>query len=332
VHGGSRIGLVLHPFRNCAGAVDQVTAWTTAHGVELVASAEDVARLHLQGVTPVGVGELATSCDGIIALGGDGTLLGAMRLVVADPVPVLGVNFGRLGFLTEVEGRKLEGALTAMAEGRSTLESRSCLVVRGPGWETVAFNDVVLARVPGEGMVDATLSVAGRRYGHYRSDALIIATPMGSTAYNFAAGGPVVSPGAAGVLVTPSAPLNGIDRTLVLGPHEPLHLSLPETAGRPAVEVDGLVVGRLGPGDELHVSTRADAGLLVRLDDWLGADRSRVKLSLLDLPLLPEELAELLPDELRRRQPGGVTPPGTAPGRPPRPTWAPDPSAGDQVP
>ncbi|MGY1749913.1 NAD(+)/NADH kinase [Modestobacter sp. SYSU DS0511] len=313
MHDGSRIGLVLHPHRDCSAAAAQVAAWTSSHGVELVAAAEDVSRLGLTGVTPVEPAELADSCDGIMALGGDGTLLGAMRLVVGRPVPVLGVNFGRLGFLTEVEGRELEAALTAMAEGRSTIESRSCLVVRGPGWETVAFNDVVLARVPGEGMVDATLSVAGRRYGHYRSDAVIIATPMGSTAYNFAAGGPVMSPGAQGVLVTPSAPLNGIDRTVVLGPHEPLVLSLPATAGRPAVEVDGLVRGRLAPADELHVSSRADAGLLVRLDDWAAADRSRVKLSLLDLPLLPEELVELVPEELRRRQPGGVSVPGRGP-------------------
>jgi NAD+ kinase len=153
VHDGSRIGLVLHPVRNCGMAVRQVAAWTSTHDVELVAGAEDVERLGLEGVTPVDVEELATSVDGLIALGGDGTLLGAMRLVAAKPVPVLGVNFGRLGFLTEVEARELDGALAAMAEGRSTVEPRSCLVVRGPGWEAVAFNDVVLARVPGQGQV-----------------------------------------------------------------------------------------------------------------------------------------------------------------------------------
>src|SRR3954462_3732425 len=135
------------------------------HDVELVAGAEDVERLHLQGVTPVSVEELAGTVDGLIALGGDGTLLGAMRLVAAQPVPVLGVNFGRLAFLTEVEAGELDGALTAMAEGRSTIEPRSCLVVRGPGWEAVAFNDVVLARVPGQGQVEGVLSVSGRRYG-----------------------------------------------------------------------------------------------------------------------------------------------------------------------
>ncbi|WP_369137191.1 NAD(+)/NADH kinase [Modestobacter versicolor] len=297
MHDGKRIGLVLHPVRDCSGAAARVAAWTTTHDVELVAGADDVDRLSLQGVTPVDVEELATSVDGLIALGGDGTLLGAMRLVAAAPVPVLGVNFGRLGFLTEVEARELDSALTAMAEGRSTVEPRSCLVVRGPGWEAVAFNDVVLARVPGQGQVEGVLSVSGRRYGRYRCDSLIVSTPMGSTAYNYAAGGPVMSPGAEGLLVTPSAPMSGISRTIMVGPVEPLSLEI--TAGRPAMEVDGVHSGQCGPGDVLEVTTRPDAGLLVRIADSRAADRSRVKLSLLDLPLLPDELVELVPDELR---------------------------------
>jgi NAD+ kinase len=148
-------------------------------------------------------------------------------------------------------------------------------------------------------MVEATLSVAGRRYGHYRCDSLILATPMGSTAYNYAAGGPVVSPGVQGILVTPSAPLNGIARSLLLGPGEPLRLEL--TDGHPAVELDGVLTGRLEPGRVLEVELRPDAGRLVRIDGSRAADRSRVKLSLLDLPLLPQELLELVPEGLRRR-------------------------------
>src|SRR5215218_10505932 len=111
----TRIGLVLHPRRDCSPAVGQVVAWTSTHGVELVASVDDVTRLRLPGLTPVPVEELAASTDGIIALGGDGTLLGAMRLVAGRPVPVLGVNFGHLGFLAEVEGADLDAALTMMA-------------------------------------------------------------------------------------------------------------------------------------------------------------------------------------------------------------------------
>jgi NAD+ kinase len=294
-----RIGLVLHPRRDCSAAVGQVAAWTTTHGVELLASTEDVARLSVDGVTAVPAAELATGVDGLIALGGDGTLLGAMRLVAAHPVPVLGVNLGRLGFLAEVEGRELDAALEAMAAGRASTETRSCLVVRHAQTESLAFNDAVLARVPGAGLVEATLAVAGQPYGHYKCDALILATPMGSTAYSYAAGGPVVSPAAAGVLVTPSAPLNGIARSLLLGPTEPLTLEL--TAGSPALELDGVLSGRLDPGAVVEVSLRPDAGLLVRIEGSRAAARSRVKLSLLDLPVLPQELVELLPAALRAR-------------------------------
>jgi NAD+ kinase len=303
----NRIGLVLHPGRDCSGAVGQVAAWTSAHGVELVAAADDVARLGVSGVTGVSVDELARTTNGLIALGGDGTLLGAMRLVSSRPVPVLGVNFGRLGFLTEVEGAELDAALMALAEGRSTTEERSCLVVRHGETESLAFNDVVLARVPGEGMVEANLTVGGRRYGHYRCDSLIVATPMGSTAYAYAAGGPVVSPGVAGILVTPSAPLSGISRSVLLGPAEPLRLEL--TAGRPAFELDGVLTGRVHPGEVLDVVLRPAAGLLVRIDGSAADARSRVKLSLLDLPLLPQELLELVPEGLRPRT-EQVTEPG----------------------
>jgi NAD+ kinase len=296
---GPRIGLVLHPRADCSPAVARVARWTSTHGVELVASTDDVARLSGPGVVAVDPAELATTTDGLIALGGDGTLLGAMRLVADRPVPVLGVNFGRIGFLTEVESRDLETALEAMAEGRASTESRSCLEVTIVGARHLAFNDAVLARVPGAGLVEATMSVAGQRYGHYTCDALILATPMGSTAYNYAAGGPVVSPSAAGVLVTPSAPLNGIARSVLLGPAEQLQLEL--TSGSPALELDGVLAGRLEPGAVVEARLRLDAGRLVRIEGSRAAARSRVKLSLLDLPVLPQELLELLPEQLRER-------------------------------
>jgi NAD+ kinase len=303
-----RMGLVVHPYRDSSAAVARIAAWTGSRGVDLVAARDDVARLGLTGVTALPAEELAGTCDGIIALGGDGTILGAMRLVSARPVPVLGVNLGHLGFLAEVEGRELDEALTAMAEERVTTESRGCLVVRQRDWEWLAFNDAVLARVPGEGMVRATLAVGGRTYGHFRCDAVILATAMGSTAYNYAAGGPVVSPGVEGILVTPAAPMSGINRTVVLAPADSLTLSL--TGGAPAMELDGVLGGRLREGDEIAVSYRPDAGKLVRIQGSQAAARSRVKLSLLDLPFLPGELIELLPAELRDRMGEGT---GVAP-------------------
>ncbi|MGY1745080.1 NAD(+)/NADH kinase [Blastococcus sp. SYSU D00695] len=295
----ARIGLVLHPTRDCTAAVGQVADWARGSGAELVAAETDVRRAGVDGVTGVPVEELAASCEGIIAMGGDGTILGAMRLVSGRPVPVLGVNLGHLGFLAEVEGRELREALTAMAEGRVTTEARGCLVVRHRDWEWLAFNDAVLARVPGEGMVSATLSVGGQPYGHLRCDAVIVATAMGSTAYNYAAGGPVVSPGIEGVLVTPAAPMSGISRTVLLAPSEPLRLTI--EGGDPAMELDGVLGGRLTPGDVVEVSYRSRAGQLVRIEGSRSAARSRVKLSLIDLPYLPGELLELLPREQRAR-------------------------------
>jgi NAD+ kinase len=296
----ARIGLVLHPYRDCTAAVGQVADWAGDDGdAEIVATTADAARAGVEGVSPVPEEVLAASCDGIIAMGGDGTILGAMRLVSARPVPVLGVNLGHLGFLAEVEGRELREALTAMAEGRVTTEARGCLVVRHRDWEWLAFNDAVLARVPGEGMVSATLSVGGQPYGHLRCDAVILATAMGSTAYNYAAGGPVVSPGIEGVLVTPAAPMSGISRTVLLAPSEPLRLAI--EGGNPAMELDGVLGGRLKPGDEVEVAYRARAGQLVRIEGSRSAARSRVKLSLIDLPYLPGELLELLPREQRER-------------------------------
>ncbi|WP_409329527.1 NAD(+)/NADH kinase [Trujillonella humicola] len=295
----ARIGLVLHPTRDCTAAVRQVAEWASGGAAELVAATADARRVAVDGVTPVPEEVLAGSCDGIIAMGGDGTILGAMRLVSGRPVPVLGVNLGHLGFLAEVEGRELHEALTAMAEERVTTEFRGCLVVRHRDWEWLAFNDAVLARVPGEGMVSATLSVGGQPYGHLRCDAVILATAMGSTAYNYAAGGPVVSPGIEGVLVTPAAPMSGISRTVLLDPSEPLRLAI--EGGSPAMELDGVLGGRLRPGDEVEVAYRSRAGQLVRIAGSRSAARSRVKLSLIDLPYLPGELLELLPREQRER-------------------------------
>jgi NAD+ kinase len=224
-----------------------------------------------------------------------------MRLVSARPVPVLGVNLGHLGFLAEVEGRELDEALSAMAEERVTTESRGCLVVKQRDWEWLAFNDAVLARVPGEGMVRATLSMGDRTYGHFRCDAVILATAMGSTAYNYAAGGPVVSPSAPSIALTPVAPMSGISRSVVLGGDDEIELANPSPDGSLRLVVDGTPAGTVAPGGGLTARLHRDAVNIVRFDAGDHARRNRVKLSLLDLPLRPDQLLELVPPHLRER-------------------------------
>jgi NAD+ kinase len=287
------LGLVLHPTSDPTAVVEKIAAWARSHGKEVIADERDAERV--PGVEAVGEAELIERCDALISLGGDGTLLGALRLVAHDPVPVLGVNLGHLGFLVEIEPNELDAALDRLAAGEYTIEEHSAAVMTDGPTDCIAFNDIVLGSVPGEGSVQASLTVFGRPSGRYRCDALVIATPIGSTAYSYAAGGPLVSPMLDAVIISPVAPISGISRAAVISAHEPLTLSLSEESGEPALQVDGTIRRRMQPGDEVEVVLRPRAGLVVRLDPERYQRRSGIKLSLMDLPFLPEEMHDLLP-------------------------------------
>jgi NAD+ kinase len=294
IEGVGRLGLVLHPDNDPAPVAEKLTSWARSHGKQLIADARDAPRLPDE-VEPVSEAQLADEADALISLGGDGTMLGALRLAADRPVPILGVNIGNLGFLVEVEPQELDAALDRLEAGDFTVEEHSAAVLRDGGDESIAFNDVVLASVPGEGAVEASLTVMGRGSGRYRCDALVIATPIGSTAYSYAAGGPLVSPMLDAVIVSPVAPISGISRPAVISASEPLALALVEGSGAPALQVDGTIVRRLKPGDALEVRLRPRAGLVVRLDPERYRRRSEVKLSLMDLPFLPEGMRDVLP-------------------------------------
>jgi NAD+ kinase len=260
----------------------------------VIADARDAARLP-DDVVAVNTAELADQADALVSRGGDGTMLGALRLVAHRPVPVLGVNLGNLGFLVEVQPHELDAALDRLDTGDYTIEEHGAAVLTDGGEESVAFNDIALASVPGEGAVQASLTMNGRAGGRYRCDALVIATPIGSTAYSYAAGGPLLSPMLDAVVISPVAPISGISRPAVLSAAEPITLVLVEGSGQPALQVDGTIVRRMQSGEALEVRLRPRSGLVVRLDPERYRRRSEVKLSLLDLPFLPEEMRDLLP-------------------------------------
>ncbi|GIJ22533.1 NAD(+)/NADH kinase [Micromonospora lutea] len=295
-----RLGLVLHPTRDVSPVVNTIAAWAARHEVALTVRAQDRQRVP-ESVRPVPEKQLAAGSDVLVSIGGDGTMLGALRAAVHDPKPVLGVHLGRLGFLVEVEPPELPAALDRLLAGEFTVESHSCLACDVCGDDVVAFNDIALIRRPGQGFVTATLAVDGQQYGYYRCDALVVSTPSGSTAYSYAAGGPLISPATRAVVVTPSAPMSGISRSVVLSLEETIHLELRPGSAPVAVEVDGQVIRDGSTSGSVHVRYRPDAGLVVRLDPRRYQERSQLKLSLLDLPLLPEQLRELLPEDLRRQ-------------------------------
>jgi NAD+ kinase len=289
-----RLGLVLHPRRDPTPVVEKLASWARSHGKQVIVNARDAARVP-DDVEPVSEAQLVDEADALISLGGDGTMLGALRLVAQRPVPVLGVNLGSLGFLVEIQPEELDAALDRLDAGDYTVEEHSAATLTDGSDESIAFNDIALASVPGEGAVQASLTVSGRASGRYRCDALVIATPIGSTAYSYAAGGPLVSPMLDAMIVSPVAPISGISRPAVISAAEPMGLALAEASGQPALQVDGTIRRRMQPGEALEVRLRPRAGLVVRLDPERYQRRSGVKLSLLDLPYLPEEMRDVLP-------------------------------------
>jgi NAD+ kinase len=291
---GGRLGLVLHPRSDPTPVVETLTSWARSHGMQVIVDAREAARVP-DDVEPVSQAQLIEQAEALISLGGDGTMLGALRLVAERPVPILGVNLGNRGFLVEVQPRELDAALDRLETGEYTIEEHSAAVLTDRGGESIAFNDIVLGSVPGEGAVQASMTMNRRAGGRYRCDALVIATPIGSTAYSYAAGGPVVSPMLDAVVISPVAPISGISRAAVLSAAEPIALALLEDSGQPALQVDGAITRRMQPGEAFEVRLRPRAGLVVRVDPERYQRRSEVKLSLLDLPFLPEELHDLLP-------------------------------------
>jgi NAD+ kinase len=301
VAGGPEIALVLHPSRDPGAVLDTIGNWALTHGARLLMRDADAGRWD-GAVMVVSDAELAERAQAVVSLGGDGTMLGALRLVARRPVPVLGVNLGSLGFLVEVQPEELTEALDRLEREEFTIEQHNALWLGGDD-EAVAFNDFAIVRVPGDGLVEGALSLGGQRMGLFRCDGLVISTSIGSTAYAYAAGGPVVSPALDAVVIVALAPLSGIGRPIVTAVDESIRLTLMEGGSRPAIEIDGTMLRRAESGEMIDVRLKLGCGLVVRLDSDRYQRRNQVKLSLLDLPFLPDELRELAP-------------PGSLPGSP----------------
>lgn len=309
-----RIGLVVHGGK--ARAVEtaaSIERWAQEHGVEtreLDVWSPATQRRHARDEI-----EIAGPLDLIVTVGGDGTFLRGMRLALAAGVPVLGVDVGRVGFLTEVEAVQAIAAIEAFAAGNAVIEPRLPLTMRasrpltipegveaflrfgrgpalppppvhaaGPGdvgWgmavDITALNDVVFEKLSRDRQESLAVYIDGRRFVSYSADALVVATPTGSTAYSFAAGGPVISPRAEVLVFTPVAAHMTFDRSLVLGADESIAVIVLEHSGRVAVTVDGQIRGVLDPGDWVAVYARPERAQLVRLTepDFFGRVRDR---------------------------------------------------------
>jgi NAD+ kinase len=192
--------------------------------------------------------------DLIVVLGGDGSILSAVRTFSEEPVPILGINFGRVGFLASVAVGDWEEALGEVLGGRAVLEPRMRIVAEfdsraGRARTAVALNDVVVARGAVQGMLSMSLTVGDHWVTDYRADALIVATPSGSTAHSLAAGGPILAPSMNGFVVTPVCPQSLSHRPLVLHPDSVLRVEVDRSSGLTTLAVDGQGFFPLRQGD-----------------------------------------------------------------------------------
>ena len=234
-----RIALVVHPRRELGNALATLREWAEAQGAELVQLASPGQE---QQVAPAGE---VDGADLVVALGGDGTALAALRAAAPLHLPVLGIACGSLGALTAVKADQIGDALHRVAAGDWTEKRLPAIVVeRADAEDLRAINDLVLVR-GAAGQVMVEIEVDGERFIRIAGDGVVAATPLGSTAYTLAAGGPMLAPGAAGMVVTPLSPHGGVCPPLVAGPDSRVRITLDPGHGGARIELDGQVYGTL---------------------------------------------------------------------------------------
>ncbi|MEJ7603124.1 MAG: NAD(+)/NADH kinase [Kofleriaceae bacterium] len=262
----SRVGFILKPDKSEAGAlVEDLVPWLRDLGHVPVVTTED--QVAPPGAEILPENQLGDSVDLLVVLGGDGTMLRAARLVADHARPVLGVNLGQLGFLTGFAATEARPTIEAAIAGKLPREPRMRLAVTylRAGGEPVtryALNDAVLHQGAMARLVDVEAYVDSQFVASYRADGLIIATPTGSTAYNMAAGGPIVVPGQAAMTMTPICAHSLTNRPLVIHATATVRLQLGADVRGVILTVDGQWAHSFLPGDTVEMTAAASPLIL----------------------------------------------------------------------
>jgi NAD+ kinase len=254
-----QLGLVLHPRRDIDGALAAIRDWASKHRVA-------VGQVLISG-QPRRIADQVdvASCDLLLAVGGDGTTLAALHSAAPASRPVLGVAAGSIGVLTSVHVDDLWAALEQVAAGNWTPRRLPGLDIAAvTGEAQAAINDFAVIR-NGTGQVIMSIKVDDELYSRTAGDGLVVATPLGSSAYTMAAGGPILAPGAHGMVITPLAHHGGVAPPLVVGPESRVTLTVAPGYGGARLEVDGQELG--APAAEVTVTLRREYATMVALGD-----------------------------------------------------------------
>ncbi|MBV8079084.1 MAG: NAD(+)/NADH kinase [Actinobacteria bacterium] len=243
-----RAAVVTHGSRDVSEAVARLEGIAREAGVELL-------------------GDDVSGADIAIVLGGDGTILRALTRFLGSGVPALGVNFGRVGYLTSIAAEDLEAGVARVFAGDYELVELPTLEMTLDGARHVAVNDVVVTSAQLGRMLELDYAIGGKPLGVQPCDGVICATPSGSTAYNLSNGGPVLVWGLEAMVITFSAPHTLHVRPLVVGPEANLVVTNVTRGVSAAVLVDGHPVAELEPGDGVHVHLSSERSLLATLPE-----------------------------------------------------------------
>jgi NAD+ kinase len=257
-----RVGFAWNPYSDRApDLLARGRAWCDAHGAEAWDASGDARDQ---------IGAELHDTDLLCVLGGDGTFLRTARAIGGSGVPALGVNLGRIGFLAKVETDGLEGALDQVASGDFALEDRfriSARLVRTDGSteEHACLNEVVVARGRRVRMLRIEVEVSGSHLATYVADAVVVATPTGSTAYSFSAGGSILDPRLRNMVITPVAAYLSPLHSVVAGEDHEVHLTLRESHDGALISIDGQQDLPMAIGDRVEVRALAEPLRMIQL-------------------------------------------------------------------
>jgi len=261
----------------------EIVAWAGPRGHKVLCETETAKLLELSE-GGISAQELANKADPIVILGGDGTLIGVGRYVDKNSPTLLGVNFGNLGFLTEIAPEELFGTIESVLAGSAAIGSRSMLLAevwRGEEkiFSSQAVNDAVVQKGARARLLDLDIAVNGEEIMRLRCDGLIAATPTGSTAYSLAAGGSIVHPSLAVMLVTPICAHSLTSRPLILPLDANFSVSVPSYEGRVFLMIDGQDNVELRSGDVVKITKAKNIVKFVKSSRKSYFDILRTKLN-----------------------------------------------------
>jgi NAD+ kinase len=263
-------------------ALEDIVRFLQAQGCEVVLEEQTARNTGMTAHPVMDIAAIGRQCDLGLVAGGDGTMLGIGRQMAQHEVPLIGINHGRLGFMTDIPFGSFESILTPMLAGEYEEDQRSLIQARVMRagqcvFDALAMNDVVVHRGTAAGMVELRVEVDGHFVANQRADGLIIATPTGSTAYALSSGGPVLHPSIAGWVLVPIAPHTLSNRPIVIGNEAEIAVEI--VSGREAsVNFDMQSLASLQHGDRVVVTRSQHRVCFLHPKGWSYFDTLRQKL------------------------------------------------------